>query len=184
MLRPRLHFVSTMRRNCQTRARRGRRTERRKSGSRSNENSPGAVCRTVTAYIYVTYLWCTRTFGVNLMSEKLPHHRLFPLSSSLSFSLNLFLLSPSSPRIPAMFDSFYRGPSTYLSLTSHEKYIRDSSVLFSRFRLSGFQLLVSHFSGGSLMYWTKRAAIGRWLCSARYRPSFFPFLASLKNQGI
>lgn len=135
------------------------------------------VCRTVAAYIYVTYLWCTRTFGVNLMSEKLPHHRLFPLLSSLFRSRSPFLFPSSSPWIPATFDSFYRGPSTYLSLTSHEKYIRDFSALFSRFRLSVLLLAFSQ----PFQWWFSRVPDeknrDRPTVALRSLPSkLFPFL--------
>lgn len=96
------------------------------------------MCRTVTAYIYVTYLWCTRTFGVNLMSEKLPHHRLFPLSSSLFFPQSLPLLSflaSDSRNVRLILSWPIHLSVSYLPREIHSRFLR------SLFSLSSVRLL-------------------------------------------
>lgn len=159
MLRPRLHFVSSMRRNCWTRAWRGAaRTKRR----REEENlvlvqtKTVPVCKTVTAYIYwyVTYLWCTRTFGVNLMSEKLPHHRLFPLLSSPVRSLDLSLFLPLFLSTDSRNVRLILSWSIYLSISYLPREIH-SRFLRSLFSLSSVRLLA--FSQ-PFQWWFSRVA--------------------------
>ena len=133
------------------------RRERGADGGRREENlvlvqtKTVPVCRTVMAYIRYVFvvladLWRKSHVGKTSSPSSIPSpvYSLLPsiflsLSLSLSLSISISFSFTSSLRIPAMFDSFYRGPSTYLSLTSHEKYIRDSSR--SLFSLSSVRLL-------------------------------------------
>lgn len=174
MLRPRLHFVSSMRRNCERGADVGRR--RRKSGSRSNENSPsvqngrGIYIR----YVFVVHadLWRKSHVGKTSSPSSIPSSVFSPSLPRSPLSFPFFLSSDSWQRsthstvvhlpiylLPPTRNTFAISPLSFLAFVC-------PAFSFQ----SAISVLVLPCTG------RKESAIGRQLRFSHYRPKLFPFL--------